>query len=204
MISPRPRAARSPEPIKLPKLLLAEGATPAHFFEAMLKSMDLDKRIEIHDYGGNKDLRKYLKALAASAEFRSVKSIVVTADADGDADAARRSVQSAIASINLDTSVKLQIAILPNDADPGMIETLLLSSVGTQPHFHCIEQFFDCVEAAGVAIPEGPVRAKHLAQAYLATTDDPQTFPGMVASYRHVWPFDHSAFDWLKAMLAGM
>ena len=203
MISPKERAARLPEPIKLPKLLLAEGETPTHFFEALLIEMGLSDTIEIHNYGGNSELAKTLRALAATAEFRRVESILVTRDAEDDPNAASKSVDSAIKSISLGQSVKIQVAILPSELLPGMIETLCLSSVEGQPHFGCITDFFTSVEGKGVAIPSGPVRAKHVAQVYLATTEWPQKMPG-TAAYKKVWPFDHPAFEPLRMKLANM
>lgn len=99
--------------------------------------------------------------------------------------------------------MKVQIAILPNHEQPGMIETLLLGSVDEQPHFGYIDEFFANVQGKGVSIPSGPKRAKHVAQVYLATTPWVEKFAGM-ASYKGVWPFNHPVFSDLKKKIVTM
>ena len=197
-------AERKPIPgtlISHSKLLLAEGNTPAHFFEAFCKHLGIDKTIEIRNYGGINDLPAFLRTLVAGPDFKSnVQSLVVARDAEDDAGKSKKSVETLIGTLKLGPSVKTQVLILPTEINQGMIETLCLSSVVDKPHYQCINEFVACVESKGVQLPAGYRRDKHLAQLYLATHDEPQMFPG-IAAYQHVWPFDHPAFDRVKSLL---
>jgi hypothetical protein len=62
MLSPRPpRPVPPATAITLSKLLLVEGDTPSHFFEALLRHLGLDSHILILNYRGTADLATYLK-----------------------------------------------------------------------------------------------------------------------------------------------
>lgn len=62
MIVPRERAARLAVPVELSKLLLVEGETPSHFFEAMARDLGIADEIEIRSYGGVAQLGPFLRA----------------------------------------------------------------------------------------------------------------------------------------------
>ncbi|HVA46690.1 MAG TPA: DUF3226 domain-containing protein [Pirellulales bacterium] len=204
MIVPSRRDAVRPTPIARSKLLLVEGLSPANFFEALCRHLGLSDAIEIRSYGGINQLHAYLRAQAAGEDFRrNVQSLLIARDAEDDAVKAKQSVQTAIDALKLHPSVRTQIAIFPNEVAAGMIETLCLSSVADRPHYHCIHDFVVCIEGNGIRLPEGHKRDKHLAQMYLATQEEAQLYPG-IAAYRQAWPFDHVAFDRLRAMLANM
>ena len=49
MIAPKPRQAILSQPVKLSKLLLVEGETPSHFFEAFLKHLKIDQQVEVRN-----------------------------------------------------------------------------------------------------------------------------------------------------------
>jgi len=204
MIVPKERAAQPPQSIKLSKLLLVEGETPAHLFEALATYLKLDDAIEIRSFGGNRQLRKFLAVLSSTQEFRTVvKSLGIARDAEDSPEGAKRAVEEAIIAAKLDDVVKVSTFILPDGTEPGMIETVCLRSVEEERHFGCIGSFVDCIGAQGVELPHGIVRSKHLAQIYLATMSDPQLFPGL-AAYKGTWPFDHAAFEPLRAFLIGL
>src|SRR6266404_992192 len=88
-----------PAPLSLPKLLLVEGSTPMHFFEALLQRLGLSAQIEIRDFHGVPDFKVYLSDLAKSNAFKTlVTSVGVVRDAeDKPAASARQSVQDALA-----------------------------------------------------------------------------------------------------------
>lgn len=81
-----------------------------------------------------------------------------------------------------------------------MIETLCVEAIRNDAVFPCIEEFFDCAEQQGATPPKDIRRAKNLAQAYLATRDEAQMYPG-IAAYRGYWPWDDPVFDQLKQFL---
>ena len=196
--------SRSPVPISLSKVLLVEGQTPVHFFEALLQHLKLSNQVEIHDFGGAENLRAALRALVASSDFRTrVKSLGVVRDAESDAKTARQSVDDALIAADLAKDVRASVFILPDNDRPGMIETLCLDSVRDEPVFACVEEFFECAKNHGVK-PRTPSRdPKSYAQAFLATRQDVQLFPGL-AAYRGYWPWNSPVFNSLKDFLRSL
>ena len=95
----------------------------------------------------------------------------------------------------------MHVLILPDDTEPGMIETLLCQAVADQPVNRCIDEFFDCVDTLTETNIRRPDKAR--AQAYLATLPEPQVSVG-VAAQKGYWPLDHAAFagvrDFLRAL----
>ncbi|HEY7428040.1 MAG TPA: DUF3226 domain-containing protein [Gemmataceae bacterium] len=128
-----------PIPVTLPKLLFVEGDTPMHFFEALLRYLHLDQQIEIRNFRGVGDFKTFLMDLAKSADFqRLVASVGVVRDAeDQPAAAARQSVLNAFTAAGLTPQriplVQTSIFILPDNTNPGMIETLCIEAVKTEP-----------------------------------------------------------------------
>jgi hypothetical protein len=52
MLAQPPRMAPPPVPIALSKLLLVEGDTPMHFFEALLQHLGLGSAVEVRNFRG--------------------------------------------------------------------------------------------------------------------------------------------------------
>ena len=200
-----PPPARIEEPIQL----LVEGKDQLNFFEVLLRHLSLKNGIQIQDFGGVTELRSFLVALVDSPNFETVVGIGVARDAENSAAAARQSVEGSLRRAGLPTPAdagvgrapSVHVLILPDDAQAGMIETLLYRSVADQPVNRCIEEFFDCVGA----LPDIDIRNPHKAraQAYLATQPSPGVSVG-VAAQKGYWPLDHEAFagvcDFLRAL----
>src|SRR2546427_159460 len=71
LMIPRPAVPPPPPPpVTLPKLLLVEGDTPMHFFEALLQHLLLADQIEIRNFRGIGDFRAFVADLAGTAEFQ--------------------------------------------------------------------------------------------------------------------------------------
>lgn len=203
MIVPKVRQPVPPAVVQCEKVLLVEGDTPAHFFEAISKHLGIADDIEIRNYGGIRELGKYLRTLASTADFRSkVRSLGITRDADNDVHAAMQSVQYAVANAGLSAGVTVRIEILPNDG-PGIIETLCIRSVETHASRDCIIAFLDSLRKRQVGLDDGVTIAKHIAQAHLIAMNLPQLMPG-VATYKGVWPLDAKVFDSVKTFLMGL
>jgi hypothetical protein len=202
-----------PVPVSLAKLLLVEGNTPMHFFEALLQHLGLDSEIEIRNYGGIRDLATYLATLIAIPTFQQfAKSVGVVRDAeDKPAAGARQSVENALAAASLtpqrNPSIQTSIFILPDNTNPGMIETLCMEAVKTEAAlasvYRCVEDFFSCLSRSQIALPALPVLAKHHVQAYLAARPEAQLFPGL-AAYRDYWPWANAAFQPLIGFLQAL
>jgi hypothetical protein len=202
-VSP-PDSDPTPAPITQSKVLLVEGRTPLHFFDAILKHLGLRDHIEIHDFGSVNNLRNALRALAISSGFRTqVKSLGVVRDAESDAKTARQSVDDALAAAELAQGVETSVFILPDNNRPGMIETLCLDSVRDEPVFACVEDFFECAKNHGIDPSSSPQAPKSYAQAFLALQDKIEPYPGR-AAYHGYWPWDSPVFDELKEFLRAL
>lgn len=203
MIAPR---TRSPYPsnVSLSKLLLVEGETPAHFFEAFAVSLGLDKIIEIRNFGGNQLLVHSLTALVQSHGFaNTVQSLGIARDAEVDAQAAKRSVEGAIQQAKCPQQIKRSILILPNNANPGMLETLCLESVSQVSHFPAVERFIQDAISLGAQFPGGLAIVKSRLQVFMAAHEKPQIHPGIAAS-RGFWPFSHQCFSHVRTFLQSL
>ena len=197
-------------PVTLAKLLLVEGDTPMHFFEALLKELGLHTEVEVRKFGGVGDFKTFLINLASTAEFTSiVTSVGVIRDAeDKPATAARTSVEAAFNAAGLTSvrtpPIRTAVYILPDDTNQGMIETLCMDAVKSEPALanahSCVEEFFACLARSGINLPPQPRLSKHKTQAFLATRPEAQMFPGIAAS-RGYWPFANPVFDKLKQFL---
>src|SRR5947209_13243057 len=119
-----------PGPVTLSKLLLVEGDTPMHFFEALLRDLGLHNDIEIRNFRGVGDFKTFLVNLADTDEFkRLIISVGVVRDAEEKpATAARAAVEYALTAAGLTPTrtppVRTSIFILPDNTNEGMIETL--------------------------------------------------------------------------------
>ncbi len=201
---PKERAPVPPTPVTLSKLLLVEGATCWHFFEALAAELGLSTQIEIRDYGGITELSEYLKLIASTSDFhQNVKSLGIARDAEEDAQAARRSVEQAIAGATLPPEVRSKVFIIPDGAEKGMIETVMLQSLNGNPILRCAEEFFECTKASGFTLPAGIVAAKHLVHVYVSTMPVKKMMSG-IAAYEGAYPWGSSCFDSMKAFLQGL
>jgi hypothetical protein len=194
----------APTAISREKMLLVEGETPSHLFEALATELGLNDSIEIRSYGGVTDLGKYLKTLVVTPGFKeNVKSLGIARDAETDPAKAKQSVQTAIANAHLSNDVSVAIAILPDELSAGNVESLCLRSVEKEEVYECVTQFFACVKEKNIMLPDGPALHKHYAQVYMASKDNPQMFPGM-AAYKKVWPLMSETFETLRNFLTGL
>ena len=204
MIVPRPREARSPIPVQLEKLLLAEGETDVNFLEALCKHLGIAAQVEIRSYDGKSKLRQYLRTIAATAEFQTVvKSLGVTRDCDENPAAALQSVNDAIAGAGIPASLKRNVALIPDSATPGAIEALFQRAVRGLPVFQCVDDFFNCVSGKGITIETDFRRDKRAIQVYLATQPEVQLSPGH-AAYKGAWDFADAAFQPLRDFLTAL
>jgi hypothetical protein len=184
-----------------------------HFFEALLHRLGLDKQIEIRNFRGIGDFKTFLIDLAKSADFqRMVTSVGVVRDAENQPVIdARKSVEDALAAAGLTPHrkppIQTSIFILPDNTNPGMIETLCMEAVKSEPTladaYRCVEEFFACLTRNRITLPAPPKIAKNYAQAYLATRKEVQMFPG-IAAYYDYWPWDAPAFQPLIRFLQSL
>lgn len=186
-----------------PKVLLVEGKDPKRLVPHVMRYLGAGD-LEIECFGGVEQLGPEIRALAKSTGFRGVKSLGIMRDAEGNAENAFASVAGAVTSAGLTPpskigelglgTPKVSILILPDDDNPGMLETVLLESVEDQPAMRCVEKLFECVRGTGDPLPRNKNKAR--VSAYLATRIEggKQKHIGESAGSK-VWPFEHAAFQ---------
>ena len=186
-------------PIAGPKLLLGEGEDEVRFFRALLRDLAI-RDVQVEKYQGKSNLGYYLRTLVALPDFGNVVSLGVTRDADDNIGGAFQSVRSALqrAGLAVPTAPGIMASgspparafILPDNASPGMLEDLCLSSVQAHPGHSCLDVYFQCASAAG-RIPSN--RAKARVHAWLASEAEPEKRLGEAAAAGY-WPWTNPAF----------
>lgn len=136
-----------------------------------------------------------------------LKTIGVVRDAEQHpAKSAMDSIRSALDRAGLALSARyaepgkpaVYALVLPDDCNPGMLETLLWKSVVDMPAAGCVEEYLDCAERySGEPIQR---RDKARAHAFLATRPLPHVSVG-VAAQKGYWDFGHDAFAGVRAFL---
>jgi hypothetical protein len=199
-----------PTRIEEPVQLLVEGKDVKNFFEIFIRHVAVPNAVQIQDFGGVKELRRFLGSFVKSPGFERVESIGIVRDAEQSATGARQSVQDSLRHAGLpmpgeaggSDGLAVKVLILPGgEEERGMLETLLCRSVADDPVNGCIETFFDCVGSVPGTEIRRPDKAR--AQAYLATRPVPQISVG-VAAREGYWPLDHHAFAEVRDFLAGL
>lgn len=172
----------APKSFTRDRVLLVEGDTPLKFFEAVLKHLRLSDAIDVRNFGGVNDFRRFLRTLAVASEFRqNVKSVGVIRDAEHNAADALTSVRNAVRDAGLADVVTWKYFILPDNSSTGTIETLCWSSVPKGGVRDCVESFVSCCSRCGVELPADHTGHKAVVQAYLATRKPIQIKPGTAA-----------------------
>jgi|SRR5581483_8484059 len=202
---PKERDAVPPSPVELSKVLMVEGDTPSHFFEWMTKELGINRTIEIRMFTGNDSLEATLRILASTAEFKAkVSSLGIIRDAETDIGLAKRAVEKAIAKANLLSGVRHSYFILPDNTVAGMIETLLIRTINTNPLYECTTKFASAAKLCCPEFPDGIKQAKTEIQVYLAAHKTLVQYPVGIAASRGAFPFDNAAFQPLKDFLLAL
>ena len=191
--------------------LLVEGSDQRNFFNAFISHLSLPD-IQIQDFGGVNELRNFLSLLVRLPDFYdTVSSIGIVRDAELSAPSAFQSAQGSLANAGLSVPDRLReptnslpsinVLILPDDHNPGMLETLLCRTFENTQIDSCIGDFFDCIRDATNEDLHRPEKAR--AHAFIATRRDPHISVG-VAAQRSYWDLDHAVFDGVRSFLRSL
>lgn len=193
--------------IRKKKQLLVEGNDQRNFFEALISHVGC-RHVQIQNFGGVNELHDFLPVFVNLPDFGLVESVGIVRDADDNAGAAFRSVQSALRAVALSTppragqrssgSPSVNVFIFPDGKAPGMLETLLNQSFADDPVSDCISTFFQCVKDLPGQWIQRPDKAH--SYAYLATRPDPHVSVG-VAAMKGYWNLHHPVFGPLRSFL---
>lgn len=196
--------AEEPVEITYSNVLVVEGKDDQHFFEALATHLQ-SERFQVIDIEGKTNLRARLEALTLSRGFTAVTSLGIARDANADASAAFQSVCDALRAVNLPVPARplvptghqprVTVMILPGEGASGMLEDLCLKAVEADPAMACVEQYLECLQQQGLALPLNPPKAK--VQAFLASRPRAGLAFG-IAALAGYWPFDDDAFEQVR------
>ena len=195
--------------IEKPKLLLVEGIDEVRLFGALAKHIGSED-VQILDYQGKGNLRRFLGVLPQIPGYSELESIGITRDADEDSDSAAESVRNALRAAALpvpdspiesayDGKISVRYLIIPH-GETGALEDVCLASVNEDPAMACVDSYFGCIEQSELDGPRATWMSKAKVHAFLSSREDPALRLGEAAE-RGVWPFDAPAFDPLKSVL---
>jgi hypothetical protein len=203
----------SREPIHYDTVLVVEGRDMFGFFFALLRELGLAKQIEVRNGGGVPDLYDYLAVLPNVSDFDKVTSLGVACDTETDPGAAFSGLCGALgrAGLSVPAAVlqptatppvpRVTVALLPDASTPGMLETLLWRSLGTDPRVPRVSEYLGCVRRqTGQPLPH---EEKSRIHAYIAGREQPWLLLGQAAR-ANFFPWSSPAFDELKGFLRGL
>ena len=200
----------SQDPVKISsdRLLLCEGKTTLLVLGPFCRKLDI-QGFQPLDFGSKDNFGNFLKDVAILPGFAAqVHTIAIVRDAENDAAAAFASVRQSLADVGLPMpntpgevagdGRRVGVFIVPDNTASGMIETLCMRSVASDPAFSCIDQFFECVVQRVDVHPTNMHKAR--AQAFLATRQNVDYHVGRAAD-AGIWNFEHEAFAPLEQFL---
>ena len=210
-----------PEPIEKEKLILAEGKDAFHFFCHACNFYREVEDVQVMNFGGNEDLPNFLSDLTNMDKFDEVNTIVISRDAETDADAAIMSIQDAIKHANNKNSanipipqesfkytntqkfsMKVAFMIFPGPKlKKGTLEHLCLSTVEGDPLLECVDEYLECAKTKGERFPRAH---KNKLYCFLAGKDDYIGSRIGLAFKAEVWPPDHLALEPFKRIIQEM
>ena len=204
--------------IVMPKLLLAEGADALHFFISALDAFGVDD-VQVMDFGGVKDLTRYLQTLPLFPGYEKVGTIVIARDAEGNSATAIKNVKSSLRKAKLPVPanpfefigdiprVAFMIfpGFLPDEHDSklsvGTLEDLCLEIVKDKTIFDCVDQYMECIGSKGRTVVRPHKTKLH---SYLAGENN---FVGMKvgeASKAGAWDWNHARLTPFKRVMSAM
>jgi hypothetical protein len=210
-----------PEPITQQKLLLAEGKDAFHFFCHACNFYREVEDVQVMNFGGNDELPNFLTDLTNMDKFDEVNTIVISRDAETDADVAIMRIQDAIKHANNENhanipipqesfkytnnqkcSMKVAFMIFPGPKiKRGTLEHLCLLTVEGDPLLECVDEYLACAKTKGECFPRVH---KNKLYCFLSGKDD---FIGSrigLAFKAKVWPPDHYALEPFKRIILDM
>ena len=207
----------TPTNINLPKQLVVEGKDMVCFFKVFLDKLDLND-IQIRNLGGTPEYLTKLPVFIKSSNFKNdVISLGIAIDAETNPPVTFQRIQKALRDSKLpspdspETLIQIESEeynlrsintfIFPNALTEGMLESLLIEAVESDPVWPCIDGYFNCIEN----VLHEPIRQKPKAQlrVFLASRKKPATMPSQAILRKYI-PFDSPVFDDVKTFLKSL
>ncbi|HUN08780.1 MAG TPA: hypothetical protein PLQ56_19390 [Aggregatilineales bacterium] len=200
-----------------PALLLVEGADDVAFFNELRSKLSLDRPIKVEAIEGKDNLLPKLRALVPNPnvdiEFLDFVSIGVVRDADEDPEQSFREVVEALQAANLpapsavgavaSNNITTSVFILPDASSTRMLEDLCLRAF-ERDHVKLAAQVY--VSSIQLLAPlKDKNIPKATLKAFLACKEDTKKHEVRLwlgeAVKEPWWPWDHPAFDEVKAFV---
>ena len=173
--------------------LLVEGREEVQFFQAFLRHLGIGD-IQIRDYEGKDNLRRYLLSFTGLNDFVHVRSVAIVRDADDNAPSALQSVQDSLRNAELsvprgfttpsDGPPRISVFIMPDNHSAGALEQLCLSALADDSAMSCVDEFLRCVNDRVVDPPKDHQKAR--IHAFLASRQDPELRLGEAAQRGYI------------------
>jgi len=198
-------------PLKIdePAQLLVEGRDAQAFFCAFLEKMKIQD-MQVHNFGGINELPGFLRGFVRIPDFAdNVRSLGIVRDAEDNPRSAFQSVCSALERARLplpsgpETPTTgrpyVSVLILPDSETPGMLETVCLRAVSSDPVMECVDEYFECVNQRGFH-PRLIDKAK--LQAFLASRPEQELLGHAIRNNSISW--ESEEFNHIKQFLSSL
>lgn len=197
--------------IEQPRQLIVEGNDEVRVFYALCRHLGISG-LQVQQYDGYRNLRRFLRTLTAVPDFHEVESLAVVADADRNRSGRQQSIRDALTNSGLPApSAPLQLAshggirtaylVIPHDSEGTMLEDVCLASVRLDVAMKCVDEYFECLDREGASTPRAVQMSKARVHAFLASRDDPALRIGEAAD-GGIWQLDDDAFRPMRELLA--
>ena len=199
-----------PPTIERPRQLIVEGNDEVRVFLALCNYLGISG-LQVQQYGGYPNLRRFLRTLAADPDFRVVQSLAVVADANANRSGRQQSIEGALSDAGLPAptaplqfatqdGIRVAYLVVPHDADGTMLEDVCLASVSDDAAMECVNEYFECLAREGASTPREVRISKARVHAFLASRNDPGLRLGEAAD-RGIWQFDDDSFRPMRELL---
>ncbi len=202
-----------PKSITAKKLILAEGRDAELFLVWAARHFRPEQDFQVMDFGGIRELTRFLLLLVNDECYDDVETIVVARDAETNADAAIDSIRNSMKKANMPVPQKpfeytgndtLKTAFMifsDSKHESGTLEDLCLLTVQDDPIMECVADYLECVKVEGEALSHVHKKKLHC---FLAGKKDYAGLPIGLVSRQGAWCFDHPALKPFKAIIQGM
>lgn len=197
--------------IESTRLLAVEGKDECHFFEALLKHLNITD-VQLVDIGGKDKFFAEFSALYLQEGFRKIKKLGFIRDAEKKpAKSAFDSICNVLKECELPIPVNINeikndcnphigIFIMPDNFGTGMLEDICLKTIESL-HQCCVDGFITCVlECQSQEEKKLFNEPKARVQAYLASRSPIVNSLGLGAQ-KGYWNFNHVCLDDIKIFL---
>jgi hypothetical protein len=188
-------------------IILVEGIDELNFIPVLCENIQLEN-YQIVEYHGKDSLGHFLDSFIKTPGNHLIESIGIICDADDDFNRTFEIIKTALEENNLPTPLEpimpsegspiIRLFIMPDNENPGMLESLCFQSVQEDLAVPCVESYFQCLEERSASTPN--IIEKARIQVYLASRPLNTIFLGAAANEGY-WNIDNECFSELKRFL---